>query len=177
MKKLLLSFGGASFILLSLCLVSCGDQRVINRTARTFLQSFYVDHNFEAAKAVSTRMTHDNIDTRAMMLLLNPNFKANRFNSFEIDKKEIRNTKAVVFYTLNDEVERQLNLSLIDRVWLVDMPEQTTTNPVLSLSLMRGGGGFASAVSEPIRLRDVPSYDPQKKEREEREERERETSN
>jgi len=158
MKKSLLFLCLSGFILLS----SCSDQRVVNRTANAFLQSFYVDNNFEAAKVVSTRVTHENIDTRAMMFRLNPNSVTDRFSSFKIDNKEVRNTKAVVFYTLDGSVERRLNLSKIDGVWLVDMPENYSTNPVFSISPMRGGGGFASATSEPIRLGDVPSYDPNK---------------
>jgi len=156
MKKSLLFLCLSGFVLLS----SCGDQRVVNRTASAFLQSFYVENNFEAAKAISTQMTHEHINTRAMMFHLNPNSATSRFSSFKINNKEVRNTKAVVFYILDGNVERQLNLSKIDRTWLVDMPEHISTNPVFSISPIRGGGGFASAMSEPIRLGDVPSYDP-----------------
>jgi len=159
-KKSSLLFCGACFVTLSLVLVSCGDQRSIKRTAHAFLQHYYVDNNFEAAKTVSTRMTHENIDTRAMIFRLNPNSVSNRFSHFKIDSKEVRNTKAVVFYTLDDNVERQLNLSKVNGTWLVDMPENFSTNPVFSISPLRSSGGFASAVSEPIRLSDVPSYDP-----------------
>jgi len=164
MKKSLLFLCLSGLILLS----SCGDQRVVNRTARAFLQSLYIDNDFEAAKVVSTRMTHENIDMRALMFRINPNSMANRFGSFEIDDKEIRNTKAVIFYTLDGNVRRQLNLSKVDGVWLVDMPEHISTSPVFSISPVRSEGGFASATSEPIRLRDVPTYDPTERERENR---------
>jgi len=159
MKKSLSFFCGISLVMLFLALMSCGEQRSVKRTARTFLQSYYISSDFEAAKAVSTRLTHENIDTRAMMFHLNPNLANERFRSFRIDRIDVRKTRAVVFYTV-DDVERRLNLSRIDGNWLVDMPENASLNPNLSLAPTRGGGGFASATSEPIRLRDVPSVCP-----------------
>jgi len=160
MKKVFQFFCTVGILALPLLLTSCGDQRTVNRTARAFLQAFYVENDFAAAKAFTTRVTHENINQRAMMFHLNPHSVANSFNNFTIDNKEVRNTRAVVFYTLDGDVERRLNLSKVDGQWLVDMPESTSLNPAFSISPVRSSGGFASAMSEPVRLRDIPAYNP-----------------
>lgn len=160
MKAFLHFFSGGWLVFLFLILTSCGDQRAVNRTARAFLQNFYVENNFDAAAAVSTQATQENISTRAMIFRLNPNSATDRFGSFKINNKDVRNTKASVFYTLDGDVERRLNLIKIDGTWLVDMPEHLSTTPAHSISPSRSSGGFASAMSEPVRLRDVPNYNP-----------------
>jgi hypothetical protein len=159
MKKSECFFYGVFFAFLLLFLTSCGDQRSVKRTARAFLHSYYIDGDFETAKKNSTRLTHENIEMREMLLRLNPNSETDRFRNFSIHNADIRRTKAVVFYVV-DDIERRLNLSKIDGKWLVDMPESTSLDPGFSLSPIRGGRGFASATSEPTRLRDVPPDDP-----------------
>jgi len=160
MKKIFQIFCTIGILTLPLLLTSCGEQRTVNRTARAFLQSFYVENNFEAAALMSTRMTQENIGQRAMMFRLNPNSENMRFHNFRITDSEVRTTRATVFYILDDEVERRLNLSRIDGQWLIDMPESTSLNPAFSISPVRSSGGFASAMSEPVRLRDIPAYNP-----------------
>ena len=142
----------------ALLFTSCSEQRTVNRTASTFLHSFFVENDFDAARAVSTRITHENINARALAFQWNPYAQENRFTRFRITNSEILRTRAVVFYTLDDDVERRLNLSKINGQWLVDMPETVSLNPDFSLTPTRvSGRGFASAMSETVRLGDVPT--------------------
>ena len=143
----------------ALLFTSCSDQRTVNRTANAFLQSFYVENNFSAAKVFATRATQANIIRIEEMFVWNPNSEANRFRSFRIDGSDVRTTRAVVFYTLDDDVQRRLNLSKTDGRWLVDMPEGTSLNPAFSLSPVNVSGGFASAQSDWMRIGDAPTTD------------------
>jgi hypothetical protein len=115
-----------------------------------------VENNFEAARPISTPITQENIDKIAMMFHWNPNSTEYRFNNFKITNSEIRATRAVVFYTLDNEVDRRLNLSKVDGKWLVDMSEAVSLNPTFSLSPTNATGGFASAQSEFVRVGDIP---------------------
>jgi len=163
MKKPLLLFCGACLVALSLTLTSCGDQRSVNRTAKTFLQHFYVENNFSAAKTISTEITQKNIDNIAMMFQWNPNSADYSFNNFKINNSDVRTTRAVVFYTLDHEADRRLNLSKVDGKWLVDMPEGVSLNPAFSLSPTNTTGGFTSAQSDFVRVGDIPeSNEPEK---------------
>jgi hypothetical protein len=154
--KFPLFFYGFILIVFSLFSSSCNGHRSVKRVADAFLQAYYVSFDFDAAKSFSTVVTHDNIDTRAMMFHINPHASSQGFGSFSITDVEVRQTKAAVFYKVGD-LNRRLNLSLVNGKWLVDMPETPMLNPELSLSPTRNVGGFASATSEPIRLGDVPT--------------------
>jgi len=140
----------------ALLLASCSDQRAVHRTANAFLQNFFVDNNFEGAKVFSTQATHANIDDRALTFHWNPNAEDIRFRRFEITGSEIRTTRAVVFYTLDDDVQRRLNLTKREGRWLVDMPEAVSFSPDFSLSPVHTEGGFAGAKSEFFRIGDIP---------------------
>lgn len=141
----------------ALMFTSCSDQRAVQRTANAFLQSFFVENNFEAAKTLSTRMTHENISARALAFEWNPHSEEIRFTNFRINDIEVRQARAVVFYTLDNEVERRLNLRKTEGRWLVDMPETASFSPDFSLSPTHSrDGGFASAQSEFFRIGDAP---------------------
>jgi len=160
LKKSLLLFCGVCLVALSLVLTSCSDQRAVNRTANAFLQSFFIENDFNAAMEVSTRVTHENISMRAMRFHMNPNSPDLSFQHYQITGSEIRHTRATVFYTLDNEVERRLNLRNIDGHWFVDMPETVSLNPDFSLAPTHthtSSAGFASAMSESVRLGDVPT--------------------
>jgi hypothetical protein len=136
-------------------LVSCGDNRSAKRTARAFLQSYYVDNDFDGAKLVSTEATFQTLDFQAMLFVLNPHSASESIQDFRIRRMDTRKTKATCFYEVIGQ-ERRLNLRKVQGKWLVDMPEGLVREPGFSLSQTSGQGGFASAQSEPIRLRDVP---------------------
>ncbi len=140
--------------IVSLFSASC-SKRAAKETAKAFLQSYYVDNDFEAAKAFSTESTHETLDFKAMMFTLNPNSESESIQEFKYKKMDMLKTKAVCFYEVVGE-ERRLNLSKIDGKWLVDMPETAMIEPALSMSQSRNTGGFASATSDPIKLKDVP---------------------
>ncbi len=140
--------------IVSLFSTSC-SKRAAKETAKAFLQSYYVDNDFEAAKAFSTEGTHETLDFKAMMFTLNPNSESESIQEFKIKKMDVRKSKAVCFYEVVGE-ERRLNLSKVDDKWLVDMPENATIEPGLSLSQSTNQGGFTSAMSEPIKLKDIP---------------------
>jgi hypothetical protein len=140
---------------LLLMLASCGEQRSVKRVARAFLQSYYVNNDFETAKQVSTEDTHETLDFKAMMFMLNPNSESESINTFKIIKVEAKKTKAICIYEVIG-AERRLNFSKVNGKWLVDMPENASIEPGLSLSQSRDMGGFTSAMSDPIKLKDVP---------------------
>jgi hypothetical protein len=156
MKQVLLFFRWVGFAVLALFLLtSCGDNRSAKRVAKSFLQSYYVNDDFEAAKKVSTESTYETLDFKAMMFELNPNSESDSIREFKINRMEVKKTKAVCFYEVIGS-ERRLNLSKVNGKWFVDMPERTLVEPGLSLSQSSGTGGFASAQSEPIQLKNAP---------------------
>lgn len=158
MKRSLSFFRLATIVgILSFVFLSCGEKKAVRKVSQSFLQNYYVDNDFEAAKAVSTEPTHETLDFKAMMFSLNPNSESESINAFKIKKIDVRETKASCFYEVLGQ-ERRLNLRKTDQgVWLVDMPENASIEPGLSLSQSRNQGGFSSATSEPIRLKDVPT--------------------
>ena len=145
----------SSVVIWTVFVVSCGDQRSVRQTAHAFLQSYYVNNDFDGAKKISTESTYDVLDFKAMMFMLNPNSESESIHAFELKRIDVRKTKAVCFYEVIGQ-ERRLNLSKVNGKWLVDMPENATIEPGLSLSQSRNAGGFASATSNPVKLRDVP---------------------
>ncbi len=134
---------------------SCSNAAV-KEVSQNFLQAYYVDNNFEAAKALATEATHEGLDYKAMLFAFNPNAEAESLKEFKIKKIESKKTKAVCFYEIDGQ-QRRLNLRKVNGAWLVDMPESTTMNPELSLSQSGETGGFASASSEPVRLNEIPT--------------------
>ena len=156
MKQILSFFRWSGLVVLAVLLASCGNQRSAKRVATAFLQSYYVDNDFETAMALSTEATQEPLAFRAQLFLLNPHSGAESIEGFKFKKIDVKKTKAVCFYEVIG-AERRLNLSKVNGQWLVDMPERTTMDPAFSLSPQAGGtGGFASAESEPIRLKDIP---------------------
>ena len=155
MKRLLLFFRLLGLIGLVFLMTSCGGRHSAKRTAKAFLQYYYVENDFEGAKTVSTDATYENLDFKAMMFTLNPFSESESISDFKITKVQARKTKAVCSYEVGGD-GRRLNLSKVDGRWFVDMPEGTTIEPSLSLSQSRNQGGFASAESARVRLGDLP---------------------
>ena len=142
---------------IAVALFSSCSSRNAQKVARNFLQYYYVDHNFDAAAALSSPATHSNLNMAISMYHFNPYSEESRFRNFEITDIDVRKTKAVFHYSV-DGTPRRLLLSKFDGKWLVDMPEQEVSfDRRFSLSLVRSrGGGFTSAQSAPIRLGDTP---------------------
>ncbi len=138
-------------------LSSCGEKGKVKQVAKDFLQAYYIENDFEKAKEFSTIETYNTLDTKALLFAMTPNSESEQIQSFKIKKVEISEDKkhAACHYMVLDQ-ERTLLLSLTDGKWLVDMPENMSVEPALSLSQSANAGGFASATSAPIRLRDVP---------------------
>jgi hypothetical protein len=142
----------------SIVFTSCGEQRSVKRAATTFLQSYYIDHDFETALSLVTEITFEDLQVRAMVFASDPFAAEEGFRSFSITNFDVKKTKAVVSYTLDERHERLLLLSKVGGRWLIDMPDGVVfANPMHSLSLRpRSSGGFASAQGGPFRIGDVP---------------------
>jgi len=153
MKKIILIF--ISLALLS----SCSNRHSAKRVARQFLQSYYLDFNFETAKRLSTQETHTNLEQRMLLIEHNPFFREEQaINDVKITNVDVRKTKAVCTYIVGGS-QRRLNLNKVDGVWLVDMPQADFLDPALSLGAPIVTGGMAMAESAPIRMSDLRRED------------------
>jgi hypothetical protein len=152
MKKIVLF---ATVVVMALCFLSCRNSAAVKDVSQKFLQAYYVDNDFNAAKDLSTDATKEGLDYKAMLFAANPNSEEESLKAFEIKKIEAKKTKAICFYEIEGQ-ERRLNLRKVNNAWLVDMPESASGDPELSLSQSGETGGFASASSEPVRLGDIP---------------------
>ena len=140
--------------LASVLFASCSsDERRVTNTAREFLQAYYIDYDFDRARALSTVGTHEHMQQWIMVFELTPRELTHlNFGSFEIESVEVLSTRATVIY-LVDNTRRHLLLRRISNKWLVDMPVETSDNRLFSLSLNRPQtGGFTSAQSRPTRI-------------------------
>ncbi|MCL2026919.1 MAG: hypothetical protein FWG79_00365 [Bacteroidales bacterium] len=148
-----------------LSLASCSENNA-KKTAKHFLQAYYIEHDFDRAGEFSTPATQEHMGEWALLFGLTPREIINEdfyFDRFEITDTDIKKTKAVIDYRVNI-TNRQLLLSKVNGRWLVDMPTEVSfNNRIFSLSLNKPQtGGFASAESKPTRLGDTPKDEPTK---------------
>jgi len=145
-------------VLASFLLTSCGN-RAITNVARDFLQAYYIDHDFNRARMLSTAATHEHMQQWIMIFELTPaEANPHLFQSFEIYEIDALSNRATVHYRV-DNTRRQLMLRQIDGRWFVDLPMDmlSVNRAIFSLSLNRPeSGGFASAQSRPARLGGAP---------------------
>jgi len=145
-------------VLSSVMFYSCAD-RGPERTARQFLQLFYIDHNFYDVTYLVTESSWENLRHTALLFEFNPNVRIDAFQSFELTDVNVQNTVAIAYYRV-DNTNRRLMLRRIDGQWLVDISNEVTgQGQDFSVSLTppsSGSGGFASASSEYVRIGDVP---------------------
>ena len=141
------------FALASVLLTSCNSNRDAMSVARDFLQAYYIDYDFDRARARSTVATHEHMQEWILIFELTPRSLTHlNFSSFEIEGVDVLTNRATVNYRV-DNTQRQLLLRKINGRWLVDMPIDVATNRLFSLSHNRPDtGGFASAQSQPTRL-------------------------
>lgn len=121
------------------------------KTAKAFLQAYYTDLDFAAAKTHATAESAPLIDERREMTALNPYAKSEApalvFKSIEIGKDK---TTAECLYTLNRS-ERTLYLQKVDGKWKADLQKEATLRSENMQQLSTNGdGGFASAASAPV---------------------------
>jgi len=137
----------------SVLLTACGGNRDAMNVARDFLQAYYIDHDFDRARTLSTVATHDHMEEWIMIFNLTPrDMNPHLFSELVVEDIEVMTARATVNYRV-DNTRRQLLLRQTGGNWLVDMPSDLATNRLFSLSLNRPDtGGFASAESRPFRL-------------------------
>jgi len=140
-------------VLSSVFLTACNSNRDAMSVARGFLQAYYIDYDFDRARALSTVATHEHMQQWIMIFEMTPRELSHlNFSSFEIDEIEVLATRATVHYRV-DCTRRRLFLRQINGRWFVDMPADIADNRFHSLSLNRPqSGGFASATSRPTRI-------------------------
>jgi hypothetical protein len=140
----------------SLLMFSC-EGNGAKRVAKDFLQTYYIDLNFDEATKLATENSQDHLNERILFFNMNPYSRDEKFTRFEIREVDAQKTKASVIYTV-DNLTRKLLLSRIGGQWLVDMPFEVANNGLeFSLSLTKPDtGGFASAESRPMRVGDIP---------------------
>lgn len=129
----------------------CTREHKAAKTAKTFLQAYYTDFDFAAAKTHATPESAPLIDERRDMTTLNPYAKNETptlvFKSLQVGKDK---TTAQALYTLN-RAERTLYLQKVDGEWKVDLrKEARMRNENMQQLSTNEEGGFASAASGPV---------------------------
>ena len=148
------------FLLLSIVVMLAGacsnDKRVATSTAKSFLQAYYVDLDFDRALQLSNDASHSAIIEQAEIVALNPYAKEETpiisFLSLSLNKDNPHN--ATYTYTCN-RTERTLPLQKTNGKWFVDLQGglvETCGNNEFS-TLSTNEGGFASAASGEIKYR------------------------
>lgn len=134
-------------------LTSCNGNREAMNVARNFLNAYYIDYDFDRARALSTPATHEHMQQWIMVFELTPEeLRHLNFSRVVVDDIDIVGTRATVRYRV-DNIRRHLLLRQTNGRWLVDMPTEIANNREFSLSHNRPDtGGFASAESRPTRL-------------------------
>ena len=142
-----------SLLIVVLALGCSGNQKKATAIAKSFLQAYYVDLDFETAKQLSSEASQGAISEQAEVVALNPYAQEETpdiiFKTLKIDPEEPH--RAVCTYLVN-RVERTLPLRKFDKLWLVHLPQGTVeTEGTDMLELQSGNqGGFAAAASGPI---------------------------
>lgn len=129
----------------------CSGNRKAEKEVKAFLQAYYTDLDFAAAKIHATAESAPLVDERRDMTALNPYAKnetpAIVFKTIQVGEDK---TTAEALYTLN-RAERTLYLQKVDGKWKVDLQKEATMRNEGMHQLADGvGGGFASAVSGPV---------------------------
>lgn len=142
-----------SFLVVVLALGCSGNQKKATATAKSFLQAYYVDLDFETAKQLCSDISQPAISEQAKMVALNPYAKEEipdiTFKTMEIDPEEPH--RAVCTYLVN-RVERILPLRKFEDVWLVHLPQGSVETGGADMMELQVGnhGGFAAAASGSI---------------------------
>lgn len=155
MKNKLFPFAGSLFflMLLWLSMSACSGKRPAEKAARAFLQAYYVDLDFNVARALSTPASHAAIAEKEEMASLNPYAKeeAPSISFKELRIEDRRSGKALCTYWAN-RVEKTLELRKVEGQWKADLQAQAQEEAagMYSLSSDNSQGGFASAASGPV---------------------------
>lgn len=140
-------------------MMSCnGDRKNAAATAKTFLQAYYVDLDFNKALQLSSEVTKVAVQEQADMIALNPYAKEETPDLVlvGIDTDKSNAETATFVYTCN-RAERTLPLRKVNGKWLVDLQGGSVeaggnTNDFLQLS-SGCESGFASATSGEIKYK------------------------
>ena len=161
MFRFIMRFTGR-FLLLAVAVIqmtACGnDKKAATSTAKSFLQAYYVDLDFEKALRLSSDNSHNAITEQAQMMALNPYAKEETpdivFKTLETNTDNPH--VASYIYTCN-RVERKLPLRKLKGKWSVDLQggiveTNGIENDFVELS-SDGTNGFASATSGKIKYK------------------------
>lgn len=140
-------------------MVSCnGDRKEAAATAKTFLQAYYTDLDFDKAVSLSSAVSYSAIKEHAEMVSLNPYAKEETpdiaFVKLTIDKNNP--DFATYTYTCN-RVEKTLPLHRLNGKWVIDLNGSSveaygSTDNFVELSTS-SQGGFTAASSGEIKYK------------------------
>ena len=134
-----------------MALTGCTGEGKAGKTAKAFLQAYYTDLDFAAAKTYATPESASLIDERRDMAALNPYAKSEVptivFKTLQVGESK---TTGEALYTLNRSA-RTLYLQKVDGKWKVDLQKEAALrNENMQQLSASGDGGFASAASGPV---------------------------
>lgn len=132
-------------------MTGCTGEGKAGKTAKAFLQTYYTDLDFAAAKTYATPESASLIDERRDMTALNPYAKSEVpaivFKTLQMGEDK---TTAEALYTLN-RAERTLYMQKVDGKWKVDLQKESRLfNEGMKQLPNSDEGGFASAASGPV---------------------------
>lgn len=135
-----------------------GNKREASATAKSFLQAYYRDLDFEKALRLSSPASHNAISNQAEMSALNPYAQEEvpdiAFVGLEIEKNNP--DRATCTYTCN-RVEKTLPLHKINGKWMIHLNGGTVEAQGVSQDFRElssvNQGGFAAATSGEIKYK------------------------
>lgn len=143
-----------TIVVIAVSALGCGNnQKKAAAVARSFLQAYYVDLDFETATRLSSEVSRQAIADQAEMVALNPYAREEvptiTFKTLKIDPEEPN--RAVCTYLAN-RVERTLPLRRFNKLWLVHLPYGTVETGGSDMMELQSGnqGGFAASASGPV---------------------------
>lgn len=142
-------------LLAALVFCSCGGKHRAKKTAKTFLEAYYMELDFEKARGLATEPSFEIINNKKELSALNPYAKEEvpevEIKELKLDKEN--GDKAVCIYNVN-RATKTLHLVKEKGIWRADLAEERRERDADMIHLPSSGdGGFASAASGPIKYK------------------------